>query len=349
VARRGSRLAEAKEAVRKRKAAIHDRLFRVTFGQVERAKALLRHALPKELVDSMDLSTLRREMNALVVEEDETRKDLVYSARRVGSGPEEPPHFFVLEHQYEVEWDMAERLHDYVWRVVSDWREANPSSRQLPRVTALVVYPRKGKGWWAARRLEEMYGAPGEGSAGELVVRFKYEVYDLAKQSDEEVKKREGPAVGPLVLLVLSYAGSKALARRLPGWRELFAAAYAEPGGLRAVRRVVRYLYRLGDEEASRVARQVLESVMESTQAEVLMRTMEEVLKRRGRREGKKEGLAEGLARAVLACLAARGIEVDEASRARIENCKDAAQLERWLRRAACANRLSEVLEEPGA
>jgi flagellar biosynthesis/type III secretory pathway protein FliH len=353
VARRGGKQAEKKEAERKRKAAIHDRLFRVTFGQVERAQALLRHALPPELVETLDLSTLRREMNALVVEEDETRKDLVYSARRLGSAPEEPPHFFIIEHQYEVEWDMAERLHDYAWRLTSDWREANPSSRWLPRVTALVVYPRRGKGWWAARKLEAMYGAPGVGRAAELVVRFEYEVDDLAKQSEEEVKKREGLALGPLVLLVLSYAGSKALARKLPGWRELFAATYAEPGGLRAVRRVVRYLYRLGDLEASRVAKDVLKSMMEPTQAEVMMRTMEEVLKRQGRREGKKEGLQEGrkegLAEAVLECLADREIEVDEASRQRIESCQDAELLKRWLRRALRATRLSEVLEEPSA
>lgn len=139
----------------------------------------------------------------------------------------------------------------------------------------------------------------------------------------------------------------------MPGWRELFAAAYAEPGGLRAVRRVVRYLYRLGDPEASRVAKDVLKSIMEPTQAEVLMRTMEEVLKRQGRREGKKEGLEEGrkegLAEAVLECLADRQIEVDETSRKRIESCEDSALLKRWLRRALRANRLSEVLDEPSA
>jgi 2-hydroxychromene-2-carboxylate isomerase len=105
-----------------------------------------------------------------------------------------------------------------------------------------------------------------------------------------------------------------------------------------------RNTHRLGDEEASRAARQVLKSVMEPTQAEVLMRTMEEVLKRQGRRQGEKEGLA----KAVLECLSAREIEVDEASRKRIESCQDLELLKRWLRRAARANRLSEVLEQPG-
>jgi hypothetical protein len=100
----------------------------------------------------------------------------------------------VIEYQYEVEWDMAERLHHYVWRVVSDWRETNPGSRLIPRVTALGVYPRRGKGWWAPRRLEEMDGAPSAGRGAQLVVRFEYEVDDLPTQSEEQLMRRQGPA-----------------------------------------------------------------------------------------------------------------------------------------------------------
>jgi hypothetical protein len=85
---------------------------------------------------------------------------------------------------------------------------------------------------------------------------------------------------------------------------------------------------------------------MEPTQAEVMMRTMEEVLKRQGRRQGKREGRQEELPEAVLECLATRRIEVDEASRQRIESCQDPELLKLWLRRALSASRLSEVLEE---
>ncbi|HYH99707.1 hypothetical protein [Hyalangium sp.] len=93
------------------------------------------------------------------------------------------------------------------------------------------------------------------------------------------------------------------------------------------------------------------------------MRTMEEVLKERGHRqgwvEGKAKGLAEGeakglaegeakgLSKAVLRLLTARGLRVDDASRERIQGCREVATLERWLERALSATQLSEVLDGP--
>jgi predicted nucleotidyltransferase/HEPN domain-containing protein len=64
----------------------------------------------------------------------------------------------------------------------------------------------------------------------------------------------------------------------------------------------------------------------------------------RGEQRGRLSGIAEGQARAVLAVLAARGIAVDDANRALIEGCRDAAVLERWIARAAVAGSAREVV-----
>jgi Uma2 family endonuclease len=61
--------------------------------------------------------------------------------------------------------------------------------------------------------------------------------------------------------------------------------------------------------------------------------------------EGRKEGVAEGRAAAVLAVLEARGVAVPEAERARIVACRDLPRIDAWLRRAASANALSDVLD----
>jgi predicted transposase/invertase (TIGR01784 family) len=70
------------------------------------------------------------------------------------------------------------------------------------------------------------------------------------------------------------------------------------------------------------------------------------------------EGLAEGETRgetrggvkakveAVLAVLATRGIAVDHAVRARVEACKDAATLDRWIVRAVTAASAEEIFSE---
>jgi Uma2 family endonuclease len=64
-----------------------------------------------------------------------------------------------------------------------------------------------------------------------------------------------------------------------------------------------------------------------------------------GREEGREAGREEGRAIALLTVLAARGVAVPEAERARFLACRDAVQLDAWLRRAASANSLADVLE----
>jgi hypothetical protein len=62
--------------------------------------------------------------------------------------------------------------------------------------------------------------------------------------------------------------------------------------------------------------------------------------------EGKREGLAEGSARGraegLLVLLAARGVVLEEADRARILGEQDAARLDRWIARAASCTTLAE-------
>jgi len=72
----------------------------------------------------------------------------------------------------------------------------------------------------------------------------------------------------------------------------------------------------------------------------------------RGHKRGLAEGLATGAARgetrgkatAVLSVLRARGLTVDPAEEQRIAGCEDAVQLDEWLRRAATANVVGDVL-----
>jgi hypothetical protein len=72
--------------------------------------------------------------------------------------------------------------------------------------------------------------------------------------------------------------------------------------------------------------------------------------------EGKAEGLAEGETSglvkakiaAILAVLAARGVPVGQEAHARVEACKDAATLDRWIIRAVTVASAEEMLSERG-
>ena len=63
--------------------------------------------------------------------------------------------------------------------------------------------------------------------------------------------------------------------------------------------------------------------------------------------QGLAEGLAEGRAEGLLAVLQARGIAVPDTIRQRILAQKDAERLEHWLKKAAVATSVAEVIDEP--
>ena len=59
------------------------------------------------------------------------------------------------------------------------------------------------------------------------------------------------------------------------------------------------------------------------------------------------QGRAEAAARDVLTVLRARGLAVPDAARERILSQKDPERLERWLEKAAIADSIDAVLDEP--
>jgi hypothetical protein len=64
--------------------------------------------------------------------------------------------------------------------------------------------------------------------------------------------------------------------------------------------------------------------------------------------KGETAGVVKGKVEALLAVLAARGISVGHEARARIEACKDAATLDRWIVRAITVASVEQMLLEQG-
>ncbi len=126
----------------------YDRLFRYVFNAPARAEVLLRHNLPEWLISAVNWSSLRRESGTLVDWRRETRNDLLFSARYLHSAEEEPPHFFLLEHQSTVERWMVLRTLDYSGRLMRNWHEAHPAARGY----------RKSLPWWSIHSGEAAAG-----------------------------------------------------------------------------------------------------------------------------------------------------------------------------------------------
>jgi hypothetical protein len=62
--------------------------------------------------------------------------------------------------------------------------------------------------------------------------------------------------------------------------------------------------------------------------------------------QGRAEGEAAGRAHALLAVLAARGLDVPEDVRARITACTELARFDAWLARAVTATSAADVVRE---
>lgn len=64
----------------------------------------------------------------------------------------------------------------------------------------------------------------------------------------------------------------------------------------------------------------------------------------RGKVEGRAEGKVEGKQEALFMILAARGLPMSAAARARVRACADLVKLDRWIQRASTAASVDEVL-----
>ena len=77
---------------------------------------------------------------------------------------------------------------------------------------------------------------------------------------------------------------------------------------------------------------------------DVFVKRLIEIGEQAGESRGEARGVAQGEARALIQVLAARGLALTDAHRARILACTDAAMLDRWVARAVTAATVDDVL-----
>ncbi|MBI5488517.1 MAG: hypothetical protein HY905_14385 [Deltaproteobacteria bacterium] len=95
------------------------------------------------------------------------------------------------------------------------------------------------------------------------------------------------------------------------------------------------------------LARRALEEWMSTSheyQSELFRRLVDQG-RAEGKAEGEAKGRAEGKAEAILAVLAARGLATPERVAVRVRGCREPAELDRLLRRAALIGSADELLE----
>lgn len=135
-------------------------------------------------------------------------------------------------------------------------------------------------------------------------------------------------------------------AARRPELGVLSAVAHGETEqGLAIASVVLPVINELDDERASFYHDLVYNSLNEAARRE--LENMKHEYQSDFAKRYVAQGLAEGRAESLLAVLQARGIAVPDAIRQRILTQKNAERLELWLKKAAVAASVAEVIDEP--
>jgi predicted transposase YdaD len=325
----------------------HDELFREAFGNPERARELLRVALPESLRRKLDLQALRIAPGTFLDRKLRlSQSDLLLET--AARGGRALLVYVLFEHTSAPDRRTPFQLLRYMVGIWETWssRKENRSWRQLPPIIP-VVFSQAERRWRYPLEFSALVGQPHGMDLRKLTPSFQPMLLDLAGKEEGELGAHR---MVNALLRILKYAkaGSTAdLGRALEQIRRL-SPSEQDRGLLEAV---LVYLLRA---RQGKSMRSILEAVSDGGLRGQTM-TIAESLIRKGRRkgrlegeikgklEGKLEGELEGK-REVLARLVERKFGLTEPERQAIESHANAEELDAAIDATLSARTKRQVL-----
>jgi hypothetical protein len=334
---------------------VHDRLVKRVYGRKRAFAVELRHVLPRELLDFLELRTLRKHSTELINERLRGRfSDLCFTADLVDAERRRPVYFPLEHHSTFAGWlplravaCATELWHEHL----ADHPEANvfplvvpivltqPSSRNTPtQLSEILDVP---------PHLRAVFSSP---------IEAKVYADDLSGSvlGDPEADAVTLALVELARALLFAHGNPASLTKeRLAELVPLFEVLLdqREPLASQDVRALLTYVLRAFP-EGSPVRALVRNAIRGRPKAMFVSIADSLVAKGRkaglsaGRKEGLSAGRKEGLARALLRLLGRRSLPVPASIRKRVSSSRDEHQLLRWLDRAATATSIEEVFDD---
>ncbi len=256
----------------------HDALFKIGFGSEDAARSQLRALLPKNLLSSLDLSTLRLVASNLLDDGlSETPSDRIYE---VSIEDRVALCFVIHEHQSTPDPLMPFRLLRYMVKVWEWWlAEQKKKPKRLPAVIPVVLY-HGAKPWDVATRFLQLIDLPPGAlkATAHCLPEFEFVLDDLSQRTDAELRARGAPALASITLLLFKHGRQGEDLFEV--WREFLdllgelAQTQEWTMGLRAV---TRYTYRVGEVPFADLAA-LAEEAMGPRAREVVMTTAERLI-----------------------------------------------------------------------
>ncbi|HOQ40333.1 MAG TPA: Rpn family recombination-promoting nuclease/putative transposase [Fervidobacterium sp.] len=269
----------------------HDTFFKVTFGDKDVAQDFLKHYLPTQIANVVDLNYLTKENNSFVDERfKECFTDMLYRTKING---EDGYIYFLFEHKSYQDPLVILQLLRYIVRIWEEKydRKANRLPR-LPIIIPMVIYHGESK-WNVQTKLINLIkgidGLPEE--TKKYIPVYEYELYDLSPFGQVMIV---GLALTKVVLEVMQLVMITDTKKFDEAMKKVLEdiAQLPEDKFERFVEACITYILSVRDDvdigTIEKESREIL-----SERSDVIM-SVAERLRNEGRLEGKAEGRLEG-------------------------------------------------------
>lgn len=262
----------------------HDRLFRSIMQEPQVARDFFEAALPEDVRQSVDLSTLKLQKESFIDEDlKEHIADLVFQVKVQGK----TGYFHILaEHQSTPQWDMPFRLLKYMI-ALQDHHLKHHKTKTLPFVYPLLLYAGEKK-YPYTMDFFELFG-DNEEHARELFQK-PFQMVDLTQVPEEDLDQYRW--FGPLAFVMKEIRHldtcllAEAFVRKTTKF-EIYDTSWYLEG-------VVRYMFEAGETQDRKKLIQILSRGLTSVSKEDIM-TIADQFRQEGREQGMQKGMQQGM------------------------------------------------------
>jgi len=269
----------------------HDKVFKTAYSDKENARSFLINYLPGTVLNLVDLDTLEISKDSFI-EKDlaEYYSDILYKVNLTDGS--QGFIYVLFEHKSYYDRFVHLQLLEYmvkIWRLYIKQQEMQPDC--LPIVIPLLICHARKEWPEDTVRLASLLSGPVEDLVG-YIPDFEFELYDLHRFSDDEIK---GNIASRVILLMLKHIRDPDLQQKLPDILALLKTLGEKETGLQWLEVVIRYLASARDEDDLSV-KQIVEMAEQAISKEMggFVMTLAEKLRNEGKQEGVR-GLKEAI------------------------------------------------------
>ena len=271
----------------------HDKLFRAVWSNPENAAGFLKHYLPENVLQVLDLSSLETAKDSFIEKElKDYYSDILYKVMLAGKPDHVRGYIYVLfEHKSYFDKNVHLQLLQYMIKIWQQFiKKQGKKKEALPIIIPILICHgqqswSKDTAWFSS----QMAGPVKELS--DYIPDFKFDLHDLNHLTDDQIK---GTIMARVVMLLFKYAFEPDFLEKLPGILSLMNNLVEKKTGLEYFETVLRYLFGILDNVSAETIKEIAEQAISAKTGGELVMTLAEQLYKEGELKGEEKGVVIG-------------------------------------------------------